>query len=275
MAPPKRVLCMMDLSSLGRASLGVAGQVLAACGQQACLLPTALFSSHTGGFGPVEKQDEAAFATAALAHYARQGITFHAVYIGYLYGPAQFAAANAALSQYPNALHVVDPALGDDGKPYTGLDDDTARAMRQLCARAGLVCPNYTESAMLCGDAPDAGQAAPALVERRLARLGENGASVLITSVPGPAGTYETWGLSQPEGEIFRLPSRRVPQRYPGTGDLFCAAVVGRLLHGDTLQAAAQTAAYFVEQAVQATYTASAEARHGVWFEPFLPLLQP
>ena len=48
---PKKVLCIHDLSGVGRCSLAVILQVLSAMGVQPVALPTVVLSTHTGGFG--------------------------------------------------------------------------------------------------------------------------------------------------------------------------------------------------------------------------------
>ena len=46
----KRILTMQDISCVGQCSVTVALPILSACGQEVCILPTAVLSSHTGGF---------------------------------------------------------------------------------------------------------------------------------------------------------------------------------------------------------------------------------
>lgn len=267
MERPKRVLCVMDLSLAGRSSLGVVLPALAACGVQACPLPTALFSTHTGGFGPVEKQPETGFCQEALHHFKREGIGFDAVYTGYLYGQEQFALAQEVFALWPEALRVVDPALGDEGKAYSGIAEEDITRMRGLCAEANLITPNYTECLLLSGreEAPE-NPAGPLAKENR---------AVVVTSVPAANGGMQTSGCAAGGQNAFCFATPYVNQRYPGTGDLFCAALVGLLLAGRCpgLQAAAQKAAGFVQAAAKATFAAKSEPRHGVWFEPFLHLL--
>ena len=262
----------MDLSCVGRASLAICLPVLSACGVQACPLPTSLFSTHTGGFGDVVRADESDFCTKALAHYRREGIAFDAVYVGYLVGQAQFRLAQAAFSQYPHALKIVDPAMGDHGRLYTGMDESTVQGMRALCERADLITPNATESALLCGrDAaaePDDTQ-----LHADLETLVSPRRAVLITSAPARGGTGILGG--EAGDASWRVPVHEVPGHYPGTGDLFTSAVVGLVLRGAPLKAAAERAAAFVAAAAEATHAARAEVRHGLHFEPFLGMLAP
>ena len=47
---PKKVLCIHDLSGVGRCSLAVVLPVLSVMGVQPVALPTVVLSTHTGGF---------------------------------------------------------------------------------------------------------------------------------------------------------------------------------------------------------------------------------
>lgn len=279
MERPARVLCVMDLALEGRASLSAAPAVLAACGAQAVCLPTALFSAHTAGYGPVQRQDNAAFCAAALDHFEREGVEFDAVLVGYLFGAGQLAVAKRALGMFPAALKLVDPALGDGGRLYSGLGPDEVAGMQALCRLADVITPNVTETALLCGEDP----AVPATrgdVLRRMQGFCGPSQSWLVTSLPGAdeePGQATTGGFDAGNAQagMFTLASRRAPQSYPGTGDLFTAALAGGLLARQTggLQGAAQTASRFVEAAAWATWQGGGDARAGVWFEPFLHLL--
>ncbi len=285
MPAPKTVLCIMDMAAVGRASLASALPALAACGVQACPLPASLFSSHTGGFANVFVQNTAGYADATLDRMQAEGLAFDAVYVGYLRGEAQMAAAARALQLFNGALKVVDPALGDNGRAYAGIDKDTITGMAQLCREADLITPNATECALLAGEDPLDPRDVAAL--RKLAAglvcEGSGGGSYLLTSVPADAnlrvGDAESMGIAgldtaAPAGEqAFSLSTRRLPQSYPGAGDLFTASVVGLLLAGLPLQSAAREAAVFVGAAVTATWRGGGEPRMGLWFEPYLPLL--
>ena len=45
-----RVLAINDISCVGRCSLGVTLPIISACGVECDVLPTAILSTHTGGF---------------------------------------------------------------------------------------------------------------------------------------------------------------------------------------------------------------------------------
>lgn len=48
---PKKILCIHDLSGVGRCSLAVILPVLSVMGLQPVALPTVVLSTHTGGLG--------------------------------------------------------------------------------------------------------------------------------------------------------------------------------------------------------------------------------
>ena len=46
----KRILTIQDISCVGQCSLTVALPILSACGLETVILPSAILSTHTGGF---------------------------------------------------------------------------------------------------------------------------------------------------------------------------------------------------------------------------------
>jgi len=152
------VLCIQDLSCVGRCSLAVVLPALAAMGVQPCALPTALLSTHTGGLGRPARTDESGFISAALAHYAQLGLAFDCVYSGYLAGAAQVALVEQAFRQAPAALKLVDPVMADHGRPYASMTPEIRAAVAQLCGQADVIVPNATEAALLLEELPGGGR---------------------------------------------------------------------------------------------------------------------
>ena len=112
---PKKILCIHDLSGVGRCSLAVILPVLSVMGLQPVALPTVVLSTHTGGLGTPARLDGCAYGEAALEHYHALGLDFDCIYTGYLGGEAQVALAEKAFALWPSAHKVVDPVMGDNG----------------------------------------------------------------------------------------------------------------------------------------------------------------
>lgn len=258
---------MQDLSCLGRCSLTVALPALSAMGVQAVPLPTAVLSTHTGGFGRPATCDLTGFLGEALAHYRALGIRFDAVLSGYLASPAQARRVEEALLDQPDALKVVDPAMGDHGRLYGSLPEEMPACFRPLCARADVVIPNWTELFLLCGEP----YAQEPLEEARLAALCERlgSPSVVVTGAPTHEGSANAV-YSRQEG-LTLIPFERLPAAYPGAGDLFAAVLCGFLLRGEPLLPAARLATEYMSRVVSETLRAGVPPREGLLLEADLP----
>ena len=268
---PKKILCIHDLSGMGRCSLAVILPVLSVMGCQPVALPTVVLSTHTGGLGTPARLDGAAYGLAALEHYRELGLSFDCIYTGYLGGEAQAALAEKAFDLWPSAYKVVDPVMGDNGRAYTTVTPAFIDRMRQLCRRADLILPNATEAALLLEREPQTDAfddaSAQALADELAAALAPN---VVVTGLQ-----LDKYIACAGAGrERFVVKKLHIARNFPGTGDLYGAVLIGSLIQGNALSAAADNAAEFVSLAIQQT-PADQDTRYGVWFEPLLPRLCP
>lgn len=269
---PKTVLAIHDLPGFGRAALSVTVPVLSCLGVQAVALPTAVLSTHTGGLGTPAKLSNPGYGPAALAHYQRLGLRFDCIYAGYLADPNQAKLVEQAFELWPQAYKVVDPVLGDAGRLYRGVGAEMVPAMYDLCRKADLILPNGTEAALLLGDPlPGVGSAEQAAAQA--ARLTRIAPQVVVTGVTGLAdGRCIGCVGAARGGQGYLVKTPLIPRLYHGTGDIFGAVLVGRILQGNVPQAAVQAAAAFVAECIRQT-PEGADERLGVWLEAALPKL--
>ena len=269
---PKTVLAIHDLPGFGRAALSVIVPVLSCLGVQAVALPTAVLSTHTGGLGTPAKLSNPGYGPAALAHYQRLGLRFDCIYAGYLADPNQAKLVEQAFELWPQAYKVVDPVLGDAGRLYRGVGAEMVPAMYDLCRKAELILPNGTEAALLLGDPlPGVGSAEQAAAQA--ARLTRIAPQVVVTGVTGLAdGRCIGCVGAARGGQGYLVKTPLIPRLYHGTGDIFGAVLVGRILQGNVPQAAVQAAAAFVAECIRQT-PEGADERLGVWLEAALPKL--
>ena len=269
---PKTVLAIHDLPGFGRAALSVIVPVLSCLGVQAVALPTAVLSTHTGGLGTPAKLSNPGYGPAALAHYQRLGLKFDCIYSGYLADSSQAKLVEQAFELWPHALKVVDPVLGDGGRLYKGLGSDMVPAMYNLCSKADMIVPNVTEAALLLGD-PLPGVGSSEQAAEQAARLTRIAPQVVVTGVTGlPGGRCIGCVGAARGGQGYALKTPLLPRMYHGTGDIFGAVLVGRILQGNVPQAAVQAAAAFVSECIRQTPEGTDE-RLGVWLEAALPKL--
>lgn len=270
---PKTVLCIHSLPCFGRGGLAVIVPVLAALGAQPVPLPAAVLSTHTGGLGQPARMSDARYGPAALEQYAGLGVRFDAVYTGYLADAAQARLAARAMELWPAALKIVDPVLGDHGRLYRGLLPDLVPAMYDLCTRADLILPNLTEAALLLNFPLPAADPQPAGTAARIAeRLCRICPQALVTGVTEADGRSISCVGAVRGGAGYTVRTPLQPRMFHGTGDIFGAVLVGRLLQGNVPEAAAQAASAFVGECIRLT-PAGSDERLGVWLENALPSL--
>ena len=72
----KRVAAIHDLSGFGKCSLTVALPILSAAGIEACAMPTAILSTHTGGISGYTYRDLTSDMRAFMQHWKSLDIQF-------------------------------------------------------------------------------------------------------------------------------------------------------------------------------------------------------
>lgn len=265
----KRILTIQDISCVGQCSMTVALPVLSAWGLETCVLPTAVLSTHTGGFGrPVVTHLDGAMEASA-AHWRENGITFDAILVGYLGSIPAVKAAQKILTELlaPGGTAIVDPAMADHGKLYAGFDEAYVRAIRELCGQADILIPNTTEAAMLA-EMPDMEIMEKDYVNQILNRFGDK--TVILTGAGFEKG--KTGVLVSTPDNRRHYSHKIVGGPHSGTGDLFAACFTGAVVQGWDMFDAARLAADFVCRVIQKTENAPAHS-YGIQFEPVLPWL--
>ncbi len=274
MKRPARVAAIHDISGFGRCSLTVVLPVLGAMGAECCPLPTAFLSAQTA----YPKSDRAVFLdmTDQLArtgsHWQELGAQFDAIYSGFLGSETQIGLLGDFIQTFrkETTLVVVDPVMGDWGKPYRTYTPDLCRRMGELAEHADVITPNLTEAAILLGEVydptPDEDK-----VRDWLNCLSLNGKrSVVITGVTPAPGMVGAACLDRATGEISMPAAPEVPVAYSGTGDLFASVMLGALLRGQSLHQATALAVEFVQKCAAFTRALDGDRREGVMFERLL-----
>ena len=265
----KRILTIQDISCVGQCSMTVALPILSACGHETCILPTAVLSTHTGGFGKPAVAHLDSVLDEIWHHWKENDLTFDAILVGYL-GSVDAVETTIEIAEEllaADGLLIVDPAMADHGKLYSGFDAPYAKAMGTLCAKADIIIPNITEASMLSET-----EYREILDENYVDQIirGLNHKCVILTGVGYEA---ERTGIAVWAGETLQYYSHsRVGRSYHGTGDIFAACFTGALMQEKTLMESVKIAADFTRQCIENTYQAPAHW-YGVKFETVLPNL--
>lgn len=269
----RRAALFHDLCGFGRCSLTSILPVLSVMRVQCCPAPTAVLSTHTGGFPQVRMTDLTRQMEEAVSHWEELELTFDAVYSGFLMASSQAGAVLRCMEHLaaPDAVLLVDPVLGDNGSLYRTCTPRLCGAMRELADRATLITPNFTEAAFLLEEPYDARPRTAEGVADWLRRLSGGGKrSVVLTGLELREGMTGAASLDRNTGKISLAETGLVPAPVHGTGDLFGAVLLGALLRGDALADACLLACRFCRDCVAAYAQAGTPRREGVPFEPLL-----
>jgi pyridoxine kinase len=205
-----------------------------------------------------------------FAHYKSVGVEFDAVYSGFLASAEQICGCLEFFRGFPNALKIVDPVMGDNGKPYKTYTPELCSRMGELVRVADVITPNLTEAAILLGEdyttALTRGTA-----EDWLARLCELAEVAVIT---GAAIDGKVQNIAMKRGVgVVAVEYEHIPVHYPGTGDIFASVLTGTMLRGGEVKSAVERATAFARRTVAVTYESAGadyESRYGVIFEGLL-----
>ena len=267
-----RVAAIQDISGFGRCSLTVIMPILACMGAQVCPVPTAILSTHTGGFTGFTFRDLTEDMPSINEHWKKEGIKFDAVYTGYLGSAKQIAYVKniVATSKKENAPFIVDPAMADHGKLYAGFDDSFVQEMKELCKIADYLLPNITEACLLTDtqykevyDRED--------IDNILEKLCDMGCKNIIMT--GISYKEDTTGIVIMENGVYNYYEHvKLPRICHGTGDIYASTFVGALIRGKSAYVAAKLAADYTLECVKATMEEEGHW-YGAKFEPVLPYL--
>ncbi|RHV87611.1 phosphomethylpyrimidine kinase [Clostridium sp. OF09-36] len=141
-------------------------------------------------------------------------------------------------------LVMVDPIMADGGKLYNGIGMERVAAMRKLVSYSDVMVPNMTEAGFLTGICPGRERASAAELRELVDGLHKlSGKSVVITSAhDSETDEHLVCGYDHKSGQYFRVPFTFLPVRVAGSGDIFSTVMTGKLLNGESLEAAVQEA---------------------------------
>ena len=270
----KRIVTVQDISCVGKCSLTVALPIISAMGIEAAILPTAVLSTHTmfSGFTVKDLTDQIKPITE---HWNKEGITFDAMYTGYLGSFEQIDLMKEMADTFckDGNLLFVDPAMADNGKLYPAFDEAFAKYMATLCARADIIVPNITEACFMLGEEYKE-KYDEAYAKMLLKKLTDLGAKIaILTGVSFEEGTTGVMGYDSVNDEYYHYTHKKQSRSYHGTGDIFSSTCLGGIVRGLSWKDAARIAADYTSESIRLTIEDPKGNDYGVNFEEAVPFL--
>ena len=269
----KRLVAINDISGFGKCSLTVALPVISAAGVETICMPTAVLSTHTGGFTGYTYRDLTCDMPDISAHWKSIDLKPDAIYSGFLGSFDQIDIVKKFAEDFKREdnLFIADPCMADHGKMYAIFDEIFAKAMAELCSKADIILPNITEACFMTETEFVSGLHTEKYIETLLNKLLDMGAkNVILTGV-----TFEEDKL----GAVFMGQDRvakyyfqeRLPGMYHGTGDVFASSFCGAILNGISYYDAMGIAVRYVCDCIKRTQSMENPITYGVDFERGIP----
>ena len=263
-----RVAAVHDMCGYGKCSLTAAIPILSAAGCDVCPVPTALFSAHTR-YEVFTFHDTTEILDGYLDAWRQENVDLDGVYSGFLGSADQVAIIKRLYAEYPHALRLVDPVMGDGGEIYATYTPELCRAMGTLVDGADALMPNLTEASILTGRDYPGQDIDDAQVDEILGALLAAGAkNVVLKGIDRGDGMIRNYVASASTGVAGKQElAHAKPFMTHGTGDAFASALCGAVMAGRPLAEAANIAGEFVRHAMESTQYQPNHEERGVSFE--------
>ncbi|HEY8444401.1 MAG TPA: pyridoxamine kinase [Clostridia bacterium] len=265
----KRVVAIHDISCFGRCSLTVALPIISAAGIETSVIPTAVLSTHTGGFTGFTYRDLTEDILPIVRHWKTLGLEFDAIYTGFLgsFEQIDIICEVIDLLRTQNTKVIVDPVMADHGQLYKIFPSNFPEGMKKLCKKADIIIPNITEAAFLLDEPYKSGPYEKDYIEDFLRKLSQFCPQTVLTGVYFDDKDLGAAAYDKTTDTISYAFSRKIEQFYHGTGDVFGSALTAAIVNEKPLDKAIETAVKFTAQSIQRTFEAQTDIRYGVNFE--------
>lgn len=268
----KKVVTIQDISCYGKCSLTVALPIISAMGVETSVIPTAVLSTHTGGFKNYTFRDLTEDISPIAEHWKSLGLKFDAVYTGYLGSLEQINLMSEFFDMFrtDDNYIIVDPVLGDKGVLYPRFDKSFISRMKNLCGKADIILPNMTETSFML-DTPYSETVSEDFVRECLIRLTELGCDTAVITGVQYDEKHHGAAAYQRSTDTFASSFRNHIKAYVhGTGDVFSSAFSGAVAKGASLQKSLDIAVNFTADCIEATLPIPENYMNGVYFEKCL-----
>ena len=250
----KRIVLFNDLPGYGKVALAAMVPLFSRMGHFPYQVPTAVVS-NTLDFGKFRIQDMTDYMRDTIKVWDELGFDPDCICTGFVLSEKQveligdyIRSRKPRRSETQNVdngrLVMVDPIMADGGKLYNGIGMERVAAMRKLVSYSDVMVPNMTEAGFLTGICPGRERATAAELRELVDGLHKlSGKSVVITSAQdSETEEHLVCGYDHKSGQYFRVPFTFLPVRVAGSGDIFSTVMTGKLLNGESLEAAVREA---------------------------------
>lgn len=269
----KKIALINDFTGFGRCSIAVQLPIISMLKVQCCSIPTSIFSNHTG-FESFFFTDYTPNMEVYMKEWEKLNLQFKGICTGFLGSAEQIQIVSEFIGKFKgeDTVVVIDPVMGDYGKPYATYTEQMCREMIHLVRYADIVVPNVTEACILTRTPYKEKWTTKELyvLAEKIAEIGPE--KVVITGIPQK--TYVS-NLCYEKGkghEMIR--THKIGNSRSGTGDIFSAIISADAVNGVEFTKSVRKASKFIKQCIQKSIEMEIPLTDGVCFEELLYTLK-
>lgn len=270
----KKIAIINDFSGFGRCSIVVSLPIISALKVQCCAVPTSIFSNHTG-FPEFFFDDYTDKMEQYIVNWKKLGLEFEGITTGFLGSKEQIDIVKRFIENFrtEQTVVIIDPVMGDYGKPYATYTTAMCAEMRQLVSYADILTPNLTEACILTDTEYRPETFKPGDIRKIAGKLREQGPEkVVITGII--QGEYIANYVYEDGRTDKFLKTHKVGTERSGTGDIFSSIIAADAVNGVDFEASVRKASNFIKKCILKSMELEIPQTDGVCFEEFLTSLK-
>lgn len=268
----KKLALINDLSGFGRCSLVVALPIISTMKVQCCPLPTSIFSNHTG-FSSYYMEDFTKQMVPYAEEWKKLDLHFNGICSGFLGSAEQIEIVSNFIREFKKegTIVLIDPVMGDHGKPYSTYTEEMCSKMKELVQYADILTPNITEACILT-DTPYKKSWRTKEIISMAEKLAQQGpGKVVITGIPQKSFIANLCYENGKEATVQKV--QRIGNERSGTGDIFASILAADAVNGVEFAESVRKASKFIKKCIVRSNELDIPLTDGVCFEEVLHTL--
>lgn len=270
----KKIAMINDISGFGRCSISVAMPLVSYLGVQCCPIPTSIFSNHTG-FSDYFFDDYTDKMQSYIDKWKTLNLKFEGIMTGFIGSKDQIQIVKKFIEDFKDerTTVIVDPAMGENGKPYATYTKEMCNEMKKLVEYADIITPNVTECCLLTDTPYKQNHWTRKELFDMAGKLLKCGAKKIVIS--GVDMGKFVGNVVVEEGKEPQIVRRKKIGEYrSGTGDIYAAIIASDSINGVEFYKSVKKAANFVQKCIVATEKLNIPKTDGLAFEEVLYTLK-
>lgn len=269
----KKIAVINDFSGFGRCSIAVALPILSVMKVQCCPLPTSIFSNHTG-FPSYFFEDYTSRMVPYMQEWKKLDLHFNGICSGFLGSKEQIEIVKKFFKEFKTeeTQIIVDPVMGDYGKPYPTYTEEMCGEMKKLVEFADILTPNVTEACVLT-DTPYKEKWKIEEIQEMAEKIHAMGPKKIAITGIVQGGFIANFCYEEGQQPKVLRTHKEGTQR-SGTGDIFASIIAADAVNGVPFYKSVKKASNFIKKCIIRSQELDIPLTDGVCFEEVLGKLK-